>query len=243
MLTRAVCSLFLYQGRYGKLYDVRGVGNNDELFIGMSLAWSDDLYEWDLGVTNPVLAPPDWTCAGSTCKDPHVMLVDGVYLIYYIVMDQEGYCVIALSTTTDWKTFVDMGPVLRLPPNMRGTLGIESPAVVFRDDLWHLFFTYGPGLWHAVSGEPTTFIGSRAVRMGVGRGCYYVGPFHATEVIEHDGRWWLTTDRKEETRRLNREAGRLCYRGSYEDEKTLHEGLYVAELIWDGDKPTLHMPG
>jgi hypothetical protein len=242
MLTRAVCSLFRHEGRYGMLYDVRGVTDEDEIYIGMSLAWSQDLASWELGGTNPVISPPAWATARSTCKDPHVMFHDGVYLIYYIVMDQAGYCCITLVTTPDWETFTDEGAVLRLPPNMRGTMGIESPGVVLRDGLWHLFFTYGPGLWHAVSASPTAFTGERQATFGVGRGCYLMGPFHATEVIEDDGRWWLTTDRKEETRRLNREAGRLCYRGSYEDEKTLHEGLYAAEVVWQGDQPLLRKP-
>lgn len=242
MLTRAACSLFRYRGQFGKLYDVRGVDDNNEIYIGMSLAWSPDLYQWKLGKTNPVLAAPEWATARSTCKDPHVMFHDGVYLIYYIAMDKEGYCAVALYTTTDWEVFVDEGPVFKVPPMMRGTLGMESPGVVYRDGLWHLFFTQGPGLWHAVSPSPTSFAGERAQAMGVGRGFYYMGPFHATEMIEDDGRWWLTTDRKEETRRLNREAGRLCYRSSYEDEKTLNEGMYVAEVVWKGDQPTLKLP-
>ena len=242
LITRAVCSVFRYQDRYGMLYDVRGVDENDEVYIGMCVAWSRDLGDWELGKTNPVISPPQWATPQSTCKDPHVMFHDGLYLIYYIVMDQNGYCVIALTTTTDWETFVDEGAVMRLPPSMRGTTGIESPGVVLRDGIWHLFYTHGPGLYHSVSPSPTAFVGDRPGLPGLGRGSYYMGPFHATEVLEHDGRWWLTTDRKEETRRLNRVAGRLCYRGSYEDEKTLHEGLYVAELVWKGDQPTLQMP-
>ena len=242
LITRAVCSLFRYGDRFGMLYDVRGVDENDEIYIGMSLAWSRDLSAWELWQGNPAISPPPWATAHSTCKDPHVMLCDGVYLIYYIVTDEDGYCVIALTTTTDWETFVDEGAVMRLPPSLRGTMGIESPCVFRRDGMWHLFFTYGPGLHHSVGPSPTAFVGERPGVPGLGRGCYNMGPFHATELFEHDGHWWLTSDRKEETRRLNRVAGRLCYRGSYEDEKTLHEGLYVAEVVWEGDQPTLQMP-
>ena len=59
-----------------------------------------------------------------------------------------------------------------------------------------------------------------------------MGPFHATELVQNGSKWWLTTDRKEETRRLNREPGRLCPRGSYADEKTLEEGIYLAAVKW-----------
>ena len=31
----------------------------------------------------------------------------------------------------------------------------------------------------------------------------------------------------------------LCYRGSYADEKTLEDGLYLAEIVWKGDQPLL----
>ena len=125
---------------------------------------------------------------------------------------------------------------------LRGTMGIESPCVVRRDGLWHLFFTFGPGLWHSVSMSPTGFVASRSTTWDVGTGFYFMGPFHATEVLEDRGRWFLTTDRKEETRRLNRVAGRLCYRGSYEDEKTLEEGIYLSEIEWRGDQPVFIKP-
>ena len=180
---------------------------------------------------------------GSTAKDPHVMFVDGVYLIYYVVMDKRGYCSCALSSTTDWRTFSDEGPVIQVPPMLRGTMGIESPAVVHRDGMWHLFFTYGPGLWHAVSRTPQQFVQGRGPAFNVGTGYYLMGPFHATEVVrDAEGEWWLTADRKEETRWLNRKAGRLCYRGSYEDEKTLEEGLYLSHIRWAGDQPILEKP-
>lgn len=243
LASRGVCSLFRYGDKYGMLYDVRGADENDDLYIGMSLAWSGDLYNWELGETNPVLGPPGWACKGSTCKDPHVTCVDGMYLVYYIVMDREGYCAVALATTVDWETFTDEGCVFRTAPALRGTMGVESPGVIHRDGLWHLFFTYGLGLWHAVGRGPGSFVGKRDAPLGVGTGFYCMGPFHATETLQHDGRWWLTTDRKEETRRLNRVAGRLCYRSSYEDEKTLEEGMYLSEVVWRGDQPTLIKPG
>ena len=69
-----------------------------------------------------------------------------------------------------------------------------------------------------------------------------MGPYHATEIVEQGGRTYLTTDRKEHTRKLNRVAGVLRYRGSYEDEKTLEEGIYVAEIEWHGDRPVLRKP-
>jgi len=234
-------ALFRYKGRYGLLYDVRG-GRDGKVFLGMSLSWSDDLEHWEQGDRNPVLTAPSWGDPAGMCKDPHVLEVDGVYLIYTQVMDRDGYCAVALTTTTDWMSFGDEGCVLRSAPMLRGTLGIESACVVRRDGMWHLFFTYGPGMWQAVSPSPRRFTWSREQLWHYGGGFYYMGPFHATEVVHHDGQWWLTTTRKEEIRRLNRVAGRLCFRGTYEDEKSLEEGLFLSRIRWEGDQPILEKP-
>ncbi len=239
LASRGVGFVFHYKNQWGMLYDVRGENN----FYGMSLAWSNDLKKWELDPGNPYFKPPEWAKVGSTCKDPHIMYHMGAYLIYYIVMDKNGYCSVALSTTTDWKNFTDHGSVFRSAVMLRGTMGIESPCIVLRDRMWHLFITYGPGLWHAVSPCPTSFVMPRCgPEWNVGIGFYHMGPFHATEIVEHGRDWWLTTDRKEETRRLNRVAGRLCYRGTYEDEKTLEEGIYLSHIRWEGDQPILEKP-
>ena len=239
LITRSNGWVFRYQDRYGMIYGVRGAGG----FVGFSLMWSDDLEHWQPAGGNPILSPPAWSAPGATCKDVHVLEHEGRFLLYYITSDRVGYCCIALCTTRDWQTFEDQGAVFQAAPMLRGTMGVESPTVFFRDGLWHLFFTYGPGLCHAVSRRPDQFIQSRGSSYNVGIGYYPLGPFHATEVFrDPGGQWWLTTDRKEQTRRLNRQAGRLCYRGSYEDEKTLEEGLYLSRLGWDGDQPILERP-
>ena len=238
-ITRSNGWVFRYGGRYGMIYGVRG----KEGVVGFSLMWSDDLETWTPGDDNPIFGPPDWAPQGTTCKDVHVIEHEGRFLLYYITGDHDGYCCIALKSTQDWAQFDDHGVVFRSAPMMRGTLGIESPLVIHRDGLWHLFFTYGIGLWHAVSPSPQSFVRARKHSFNVGSGFYLLGAFHATELVQDsDGNWWLTTDRKEETRALNRKAGRLCYRGSYEDEKTLEEGLYLSRIRWEGDQPILEKP-
>ena len=227
---------------YGFLYDIKGDDGQGRLLHGMSLAWSSDLENWELDERNPIFAAPPWAVPGGVCKDPHVMYHDGVYLIYFIAMHQSGYPSVGLRTTTDWETFHDEGAVFSAPAHLRGTIGIESPQVVHRDGIWHLFFTYGEGLQHAISPTPQAFVTRRHSYWHVGTGFYMIGPFHATEVIQDGTSWWLSIDRKEETRRLNRVAERLCYRGSYEDEKTLEEGLYLSEIVWKGDQPLLQRP-
>ena len=228
ILLRSNGWVFQYDGRYGMLYGVRGADS----FIGFSLIWSDDLEEWRPGNNNPVLQAPAWAAPRATCKDVHIIEHRGAWLLYVVTAEVEASPCIGLFSTTDWKTFNDHGCVFRANYMLRGTMGIESPAIVLRDGVWHLFITYGPGLWHAVGRSPDRF-----------RGIYYLGPFHAAEVLrDPHGDWWLTTDRKEEMRRQYRLAGRLNYRATYEDDKVLEEGLYVSRIRWHGDCPILENP-
>ena len=234
-----VCSLFKFDNKYGMLYDVRG--NEGEL---LCLAWSNDLHSWSQGKSNPVIRKPPYAHPRGALKDPHVMEWNGVYLIYLVAWTKNGHVGVCLYSTHDWENFHDHGMVFTTPPAMRGTFGLESPQVIHRDGLWHLFYTWGPGLFHSVSPSPTGFHASEdeSNHRKVMRGPYLIGPFHATELVTDGDNSWLTTDRKEETRRLNREAGRMYPRGSYADEKTLEEGIYLSSVTWDGDRPVLNKP-
>ena len=239
LISRAACSVFPYSGGWGMLYDVRG--DQGEL---MSLAWSDDLVTWRLDERNPALRAPEWATAAGAFKDPHIMQHQGVYLIYVVAWQPDGLVCVALITTTDFSDFYDHGPVFVTPPALRGTFGLESPLVVEREGLWHLLFTHETGLWHAIAPSPVDFMargGGRA--SAVSRGAYRVGPFHATELVQDGDRWLLTTDRKEHQRALNRAARTPLYRGSYEDERPLEEGIYLSEILWDADQPVPAKPG
>ena len=240
LISRGACSVFKFNGRYGMLYDVRG-----DLGEVMSVAWSDDLKTWELDERNPILLQPEWSNKAGAFKDPHIMEVDGVYLIYAVAWDRAGRVGICLITTDDWEHFHDQGLVFSTPPMMRGTFGLESPQVICRDGLWHLFYTQGTGLWHAIAPSATGFLApaEQAHATRVARGPYLMGPFHATEIVQDGDRWYMTTDRKEYQRHLNRLARRPIYRAQYEDEQPLEEGIYLAQLIWEGDQPTLVKPG
>ena len=54
-------------------------------------------------------------------------------------------------------TFDDHGPVIKMPASLRGTQNVESPTVLHRNGLWHLFFGWGEGWWHAISARVTNF--------------------------------------------------------------------------------------
>ena len=149
----------------------------------------------------------------------------------YVVTAKLGYSALALATTRDWQRFdVATEPVFLFPSALRGTSGCESPCVVHRDGLFHLFFCNGPGSWHAISESPYQFKGTN--------GIYLVGPFVAAEVFTWDQRWWLSSTKKEELRRRDRVAG-ISHHGDIEDERRNLAGMYLAEIHWDGDFPVL----
>ena len=165
-VTRGVPYCFRYRGRWGMLYEVRGEGGDHQ-----SLAWSDDVEDWTQDADNPAFGLPSWgPNPGGAAQDVCVLRrPGGLYLIFFKSRAGEGQVAVGLNATRDFRTFVELGPVFRTPPMLRGTIGLESPCVVERDGMWHLFFTLGPGTWHAVSDRPTGFLqGGTYWRVGTG---------------------------------------------------------------------------
>ena len=198
------------------------------------VAFSTDLLDWRYHERNPVLPPPAWAEPYGACKDSHILRIGDTYYIYYIVTARIGYSAIALATTTDWDHFeLAPEPVFLFPAGLRGTGGCESPCVLERDGVFHLFFCNGPGTWHTISDRPDRFPGTN--------GIYLVGPFVAAEVFRWNGRWWLSSTRKEDLRRKDRLRG-ISHHGDVDDERRNLAGMYVAEVTWDGDFPVLSRP-
>ena len=67
------------------------------------------------------------------------MYYHGVSLRYYVVLDQGGWCSVALQTRTNRKNLDYQGPLFQGSPRLRDTMGIESPQVVYRDGIGYLF--------------------------------------------------------------------------------------------------------
>jgi hypothetical protein len=177
----------------------------------------------------------------GVCKSAHTIRhpTEQYYLIYYNLTLNDGATCVALLSTQDFKIFHDHGPVMKMPPQLRGTQGCESPCVIYRNGIWHLFFGSGTGMWHAVSNRPDTFMGGQGFRTVSVGGSYMLGPYHAAVVFQHGDRYFLSTTRKEYQRRLNREAGVLKFRGSAADEASLLAGLFLCAVEWKGDQPIL----
>jgi hypothetical protein len=84
---------------------------------------------------------------------------DHCYRVYYCLPLANGGTSVALLTTEDFKVFRDHGTVFELPRQMRGTGGMESSCVVFREGLWHLFVGSGIDVWHSINNRPDNFRG------------------------------------------------------------------------------------
>ena len=193
----------------------------------MGLARSEDLLNWAPAPDNPIFPPPEWA---RNCKDPHVFLWKGTYYIYFCSTQKEGSLTVALTVTDDWEHFEHLGPVCYDVASLRGTGGVESPCVFERDGVFHLFYINGPGMWHAVSDSPTRWLGTA--------GRYLVGPFVAAEVFRWQDRWWLSSTRKEVARIEDRRRG-ISNHGTPEDELRNLQGMFLGEVMWEGDFPTV----
>ncbi|MBI4581375.1 MAG: hypothetical protein HY718_16860 [Planctomycetes bacterium] len=240
-LLQGTSNIARFEDHWVNVYTTRGPEGE-----ALALARSRDLHEWEYEPANPIWRPPDYARSGGSCKNAHIVRppADGRYLIYYCVSLNDGTCAVGLLSTQDFAGFADHGPVFKTSKQMRGTAGTESPTVVCRNGMWHLFVAFGPGYWHAVSPRPDDFLGRAGLDMedfwsasGAVRGSYFFGRFHCMELFEHAGQWWMTSTRKEYQRYLNRRAGILKYRGSAADEASLLPGLFLARVEWEGDRP------
>jgi len=195
--------------------------------------------------SNPFWRAPDYANPHGVCKSAHTIRhpVDPYYLSYYNLSLSDGATCVALLSTQDFKVFHDHGAVLKMTLQLRGTAGCESPCVVYREGIWHLFFGCGTGMWHAVSNRPDTFMGGQGFRTVSPGGCYMLGPYHAAVMFQYGDRWYLTSTRKEYQRRLNRKARVLKFRGSAADESSLLAGLFLCGVEWKGDQPILRKLG
>lgn len=235
------CSLLQgdgYATQYGDKW-VYVVSNRGPKGQSMGLAYSADLFNWVPEENNPIWLPPDYAAKGK-CAGAFIVPYQGRYLIYYMLTSSLPINGVGLISTADFLNFDDHGLVFIAPSQLRGTAVIESPCVVFREGIWHLFFGNGTGWWHVASDRPDNFLGKTDLQRGVLTGMYSMGHFHASRVVQTpEGKWYMYSTRKEEQRRVNRKSGISAFRGSKEDESSLLDGIFAAELVWDGDFPRL----
>lgn len=205
----------------------------------LCIDWSDDLTNWQRATNNPIWQVPDWAGGTNVCKGPCIVEHDGSYLIYYNLNLRDGTNTVSLISTPDFQQFIDHGPVLRFPNQLRGTMGCESPCVFQRNNIWHIMVTSGDYWWHAISNRPDSFLGTQGIQTSTNGGVYDMGPFHVSKVVKREQHWLMTSSYKAEHRRRCRSTGQPIFRGEELDESGLCEGLFVSKIHWDGDRPVL----
>lgn len=220
-----------HDGRFHMLYCCDELDGRQRI----CLATSDDLFNWERYPGNPVIVPslfwskwpgfgldePDDGSYGG-CRDPHVIrLPDSRFVAYWVSRLQEKFghnlvCV-AASMSEDLVHWQEVGPVFGMKAFHRPlTMEVESPCVVYKDGAYWLFFKHG--WWtHVVRSEsPFDFAGCEPLRIGYS---------HASEVIEWDGKWYITH----------------CKTDPYDyacERSDLSRGLFIGELDWpDGTYP------
>lgn len=137
-----------WQGRYVMAYT--GVNRYGSQNIG--LAFSEDLFQWERWAGNPLSPAKErswafWRDDGiASCRDPHLLWHNGRVYMTYTADTREGASCIALTSTTDWETWGDQGPILVGPtsgyePRLEGGHPqgqLESSNLIRKGDRWFL---------------------------------------------------------------------------------------------------------
>lgn len=109
-------------------------------------AVSDDLQNWERDPANPVFEPTvdnkNWD--GVTVEDPDLLYEDGTFRMFYAghneyQWEKKQIGVASSSTGDDW-TRDAANPVLSPDPEGWHNRSVQNPAVVFKDDAYHMIF-------------------------------------------------------------------------------------------------------
>lgn len=138
--------------RRGDEFIMAYTGVNRHISQNIGLASSHDLFEWKRWDTNPISPAKDRPWAAwredhiSSCRDPNLFEHDGRWWMNYCANTREGASCIALTSTTDFKTWKDHGPIcvgaasgyeMRLEGgHPQGSL--ESANILHRRGKWYM---------------------------------------------------------------------------------------------------------
>ncbi|MFO7612506.1 MAG: family 43 glycosylhydrolase [Clostridia bacterium] len=191
------------------------------------LAFSEDLFNWERSVGNPVLVPDKrqflWDeSIPCSCRDPHIHReeIDGIYYMYWVadMRSEDEHSCIAVAVSSDLKRFRRQKPVIvkRHSFDEAYTMKTESPCLIARHGLYYLFYRHGDGTKYCISDKPDDF---------KGRQSYLLGPSHAGEIFEFKGSWYISS--------CSREPNDL---GHITDRT---KGLYLARLSFESVHPKI----
>lgn len=130
-------------------------------------AYSVDLFTWIKEPANPVFRPAyaDWVryslSAGSSCRDPHVRVEDGEYVLYISVTAQDGRVGVAGSVSKDLVSWERPWPVYLTSFGSSVPRQVESSAVHRDGERFLLFYTQNTGTHVVVGDNSRDFMGGQ----------------------------------------------------------------------------------
>lgn len=165
-------------------------GLNLEMSQNIGLASSTDMFEWKRWEINPISPLKNarwaawWPNDICSCRDPHLLRHEGTTYMVLTANTKEGATCIALFSTTDLKTWKDLGPILVGPAkgyearlwggHPQGSL--ESANLSFHEGKWRLIVNCsirnkGRGTWIWESEQLGGFRFEDARQFWPGAGC------------------------------------------------------------------------
>jgi hypothetical protein len=160
----------------GDEYIMAYTGLNRHLCQNIGLASSKDMFEWKRWPSNPISPAKGAAWAHwveddiCSCRDPDLFRHNGRVYMPYTANTKQGATCIAMTSTADFKTWKDHGPILVGPatgyePRLTGGHkqgSFESSCVSFRNGRYFLIFHAaiqgkGTATWAATSDRIDSF--------------------------------------------------------------------------------------
>ncbi|MGW5143081.1 glycosyl hydrolase family 32 [Nocardia beijingensis] len=167
----------------GRYYMFYAAGGADRTAAAMNLATSPDLFHWTRSAAGPLFRD------GYDARDPMVVRVGDQWVMYYCATSAPagGHHVVAYRTSTDLVHWGERHIAYRDPAKGTEAGNTESPHVLRHGGWWYLFIGPRP---HYVGTD--VFRSDNPFRFRIGDKVGHIAA-HAAEVVEEDGRWWITS--------------------------------------------------
>ncbi len=133
----------------------------------IGVAYSVDLLSWVKETANPVFRPQyvDWMqyslSSGSACRDPHVRVEGGEYVLYTTIAARDGRVGVAGSVSKDLVNWGEPWPVYLTASGTSVPRQVESSAVHSDGNRYLLFYTQNTGTHVVVGDNPRDFVGRK----------------------------------------------------------------------------------
>lgn len=203
--------------------------NQDVRRESMCLARSPDLHRWQKHPYNPIFRPSrHWAEYGQNpvlwgcCRDPHILRHPEFGFILYFVTWLKDTCgqvvAIGAAVSDDLVSWQDAGPVLvRGFASGHSTTSMESPCVVERNGIYHLFYKHREETRLVMSDDPFRFSDKEDRWFSVA---------HAAEIFQSGESWYISS----------------CSRDTLDvrhERSDRTRGLFLASLDWSDETPTV----